>query len=247
MRRPAALAAILFTTAALATAQQPKADPAKPFERKGTEKQHESFLKRGKEGPVDLLFVGDSITAGWNGKEAKKIWDERFGQWKPANFGIGGDRTEHVLWRITDGKELADIDPKVIVLMIGTNNTGSNSAEEIAGGVKAIVEEFKKQKPKAKVLLLSVFPRSKRAGNTIPKDEAVVPAEDLQPKIKEINDRIAKLDDGKNVFYLDIGGKFLNDKGGLPRATMPDYLHLSAAGYKIWADAIEKKLNELLK
>jgi lysophospholipase L1-like esterase len=242
MRRPVALAAVLFAAAAFAAQQQ--ANPAAtPTERKQTTKQHESFLKRGKEGPVDLLFVGDSITAGWNGKDAKKIWDERFGKWKPANFGIGGDRTEHVLWRITEGKELTDIDPKVIVLMIGTNNTGSNSAEEIAGGVKAIVDEFKKQKPKAKVLLLGVFPRSGKK----PKDPEVVAADELQPKIKAINDIIAKLGDDKTVYYLDIGGKFLNDKGGLPKATMYDYLHLTAAGYKIWADAIEKKLDELMK
>jgi lysophospholipase L1-like esterase len=246
MRRPVTLAAVLFAAAAIATAQQPKADPAKPLERKGTEKQHESFLKRGKEGPVDLLFVGDSITAGWNGKDAKKIWDERFGKWKPANFGIGGDRTEHVLWRITDGKELADIDPKAIVLMIGTNNTRDNSAEEIAGGVKAIVEEFKKQKPKAKVLLLGVFPRSGKPPKDH-RDPTVCAADEQQPKIKAINDIIAKLGDDKTVYYLDIGGKFLTDTGGLPKATMPDYLHLSAAGYKIWADAIEQKLDELLK
>jgi lysophospholipase L1-like esterase len=246
MRRPVALAAVLFTAAAFATAQQQANPAATPTERKQTTKQHETFLKRGKEGPVDLLFVGDSITAGWNGKEAKKIWDERFGKWKPANFGIGGDRTEHVLWRITDGKELADIDPKVIVLMIGTNNTGSNSAEDIAGGVKTIVEEFKKQKPKAKVLLLGVFPRSGKPARDH-KDPTVCAADELQPKIKAINDIIAKLGDDKTVYYLDIGGKFLNDKGGLPKATMPDYLHLSADGYKVWADAIEKKLDELMK
>src|SRR5205085_9959624 len=120
--------------------------------------------------------------------DAKKIWDERYGKWKPANFGIGGDRTEHVLWRITEGKELDAVDPKVIVLMIGTNNTGSSTAEEIAGGVKAIVEEFKKQKPKAKVLLLGVFPRN---GNKKPADPNVVAAGELQPKIKAINDVIS--------------------------------------------------------
>src|SRR5205823_14816677 len=103
--------------------------------------------------------------------------------------------------------------PKVIVLMIGTNNVAANSAEEIAGGVTAIVGEFRKQKPKAKVLLLGVFPRSTKQGNTIAKDVAVVPAEELQPKVKEINDRIAKLGDGKAVYYLDIGGKSLDDKG----------------------------------
>jgi len=244
MRRPLAAAAVLVAAVAL-TAQQPNSSAITPLERKdaGSKKLHEAFLKRAAEGPTDVLFVGDSITQGWNGKDAKKIWDERFAKWKPANFGIGGDRTQHVLWRITEGKELENVDPKVIVLMIGTNNVGSNSAEEIADGVKAIVGEFRKQKPKAKVLLLGVFPRSGKK----PKDPDVAAADELHPKINAINDIIAKLDDGKQVTYLDIGGKFLNDKGGLAKATMPDYLHLSGAGYKIWADAIEAKVDEMLK
>ena len=248
MRRPIALATVLFAVAALA-AQQPGTSATTPFERKdpNSKKLHESFLQRAKDGPTDVLFVGDSITQGWNGA-GKAVWKDRFdAKWKPANFGIGGDRTQHVLWRITEGKELEHVDPKAIVLMIGTNNVSTNTAEEIAAGVKAIVEEFKKQKPKAKVLLLSVFPRSTKPGNQIPKDVAIVPADELQPKIKQINDLIAKLDDGKAVTYLDIGGKFLNDKGGLPRATMPDYLHLSQDGYKIWAGAIEAKVDGLLK
>lgn len=247
MRRSFALAAVLFAAAAL-TAQQKGNPPDKPFQRPGDgpKKLHESFLKRGKDGPVDVLFVGDSITQGWSGA-GKNVWKDRFeGKWKPANFGIGGDRTEHVLWRITEGKELENVDPKVIVLMIGTNNVGGNSAEDIAAGVKAIVGEFTKQKPKAKVLLLAVFPRSGKLAKDM-KDPTVCAADELQPKIKQINDVIAKLDDGKRVFYLDIGPKFLNDTGGLPKTTMPDYLHLSADGYKMWADAIEAKVDALLK
>lgn len=206
--------------------------------------RHQSFVDRAKKGGVDVLFVGDSITQGWE-RSGKAAWDDRFTSWNPANFGIGGDRTEHVLWRITEGKELIGIDPKVIVLMIGTNNFGSNTADEIAAGVTAIVAEFRKQEPQAKVLLLGVFPRSAQPGREIQAD--VVTAANLHPKSKEVNAKIAKLADGKNVKYLDIGAKFLNAKGDLEKAVMPDYLHLSPAGYKAWADAIEGPVSELLK
>src|SRR5207248_1459545 len=177
-------------------------------------------------GDVDVLFLGDSITQGWEGN-GREVWKENFEPLKAANFGIGGDQTQHVLWRITEGKELEGIDPKAAVLMIGTNNIGSDSAEQIAEGVKAIVAELRKQKPRMKVLLLGVFPRS---GPGVAKEDKVCPADKLQPKVRAINERLAKLDDGKDVKYLDIGDKFLDQSGGLPREIMPDLLHLSAKG-----------------
>ncbi len=248
-RRPAvalfALAVGLLSFAASGSAQDKKKenDAVKPVPRDaGWMKRHESFLARAKKGPVDVLFVGDSITQGWEGS-GKKVWAAKFETWNPANFGIGGDRTQHVLWRVTEGKELEGIDPKVIVMMIGTNNFGSNTPDEIAAGVKAILAEFQKQKPKAKVLLLGVFPR----GGKKPADPTVVTADELNTKTKMVNDLLAKFDDGKTVKYLDIGDKFLNDKGGLPKTTMPDFLHLSEPGYTIWADAITKPVEELLK
>lgn len=206
-------------------------------------KRHQSFVDRAKQGNVDVLFVGDSITQGWEGA-GRKVWEERFAKWNPVNFGIGGDRTEHVLWRMTEGNELEGIDPKVIVLMIGTNNFGSNTADEIAAGVKAIVAEFRKREPQANVLLLGVFPRSEKPGREVKAD--VVPANDLHPKARQVNQQIAKLDDGKAIKYLDIGPKFLNAEGGLAKKVMPDFLHLSPEGYKIWADAIERPVSELL-
>jgi lysophospholipase L1-like esterase len=233
------------------TAAGQDANPAtKPLERKdkGSVARHEKFVSVAKAGGVDVLFLGDSITQGWEGA-GKDVWKEKFAPLKAANFGIGGDRTQHVLWRITEGKELEGIDPRAVVMMIGTNNAGSNpatgdSADQIAEGVKAIVTEIRKQKPKANVLLLGVFPRT---GPGVAKEDKVAPADKLNPKIKQINDRIAKLDDGRYVKYLDIGGKFLDKDGGLPRDVMPDLLHLSPKGYTIWAEAIEKPLAELLK
>jgi lysophospholipase L1-like esterase len=231
---------IFVFVAAVGFADDKKNPCTTPVDRKdkGWVSRHESFVARAKKGDVDVVFLGDSITHGWDGN--KKTWDAKFGAMKPANFGIGGDRTEHVLWRITEGKELEGISPKVAVLMIGTNNTGSNSAEQIAEGVAAIVSTLRQKN--IKVLLLGVFPRA-----SAPKEEKVAPAASLNKKIKEINDIIKKLDDGKNIVYMDIGPKFLTEDSGLSRDIMPDLLHLSPKGYEIWADAITPKLEEMLK
>ena len=207
--------------------------------------RHESFVKRAKQGDVDVLFLGDSITQGWEGG-GKAAWKETFEPLKAANFGIGGDRTQHVLWRITEGKELEGINPKVAVVMIGTNNSGSDTPDQIAEGVTAIVKELRKQRPETKVLLLGVFPRSTKPGKDY-KDTPKIAVTDLQPKVKQINDRIAKLDDGKTVKYLDIGARFLEADGGLSREVMPDYLHLSPKGYAIWAEAIKGPVTDMLK
>src|SRR5205814_843979 len=123
--------------------------------------RHKEFLKRieKNKGEGDVIFLGDSITHGWEGQ---KGWKEHFGAFKPVNLGISGDQTGHVLWRITDGKELENLKPKAAVIIIGTNNTGGHTAEQIAGGIKAIVNELKKQKPDIKILVLAVFPRGNR-------------------------------------------------------------------------------------
>lgn len=196
---------------------------------------HERFVKIAQEGKAQLVFLGDSITAGWGSK--KDIWDKAFGAYTPANFGIGGDRTQHVLWRIQNG-ELDGIKPKACVLMIGTNNSATDSAEGIAKGVTAIVETIRAKQPQAKILLLAVFPRgSKPDGQLNAQND----------KLKQVNATIAKLDDGKNIFFLDIGDKFPVTDGKLDKNVMPDFLHLSAAGYQIWADAIGPKVAELMK
>jgi lysophospholipase L1-like esterase len=194
---------------------------------------HERFVKIAQEGTAQLVFLGDSITAGWGSK--KEIWDKAFGAYKPANFGIGGDRTQHVLWRITHG-ELDGIKPKAVVLMIGTNNSGSDPAEGIAKGVTAIVETIRAKQPQAKILLLAVFPRGEKPSPNPGRE-----------KLAKVNEIIAKLHDGQNIHFLDIGAKFLQPDGSISKEIMPDFLHLSAAGYQIWADAISPKLAELMK
>jgi lysophospholipase L1-like esterase len=196
---------------------------------------HEKFVATAKEGKAQLVFLGDSITAGW-GRQTE-IWDKAFGKYQPANFGIGGDRTQHVLWRIENG-ELDGIKPKAAVIMIGTNNSGQDDAPGIARGVTKIVEFIRKKTPNTKILLLAVFPRGDRPeGNLGAANE----------KLKQVNATIAKLHDGKHVHYLDIGAKFVPGAGPISKDVMPDFLHLSAAGYQIWADAITPKLAELMK
>ncbi len=203
-------------------------------------KRHESFLERGKAGPVGLLFLGDSITEGW--KKAPHIWKAYYDEYQPANFGIGGDLTQHVIWRIENG-ELDGIHPKVTVLMIGTNNTGGYTAEEIIAADKRIVELIRAKIPETKVLLLAVFPRGAWKGRS----GTVATAEHFMSIINEVNAGLAKLDDGVNVRFLDINEKFLGQDGKIPKAIMPDQLHPSAAGYQLWADAMRPLLTEMMR
>jgi lysophospholipase L1-like esterase len=195
-------------------------------------KRHKAYVAEASKGETQVLFLGDSITQGWEGQRA---WAEYFAPLKASNFGIGGDQTQHVLWRIQHD-ELKGIHPEVVVLMIGTNNLHANSARQIADGVGAIVHELNTRLPDGNVLLLGIFPRDEK--NSAP----------VRNKIKEINTLIAKLGtDGSRVHYLDIGGKFLDKDGNLSREIMPDFLHLSPKGYMIWAEAIKPTVEELLK
>ncbi len=233
---------ILITTLAallsLSTtrAEEPVNIATKPEVHKGTEKRHEQFNEISKKGEAQLVFLGDSITQGWGGQGA--IWNASWGQYKPANFGIGGDRTEHVLWRLDNGN-FDGLKPKLVVLMIGTNNTGhrggKESPEQTAEGVKAIVERLAKKCPDTKVLVLGIFPRGATADDKLRVHNAA------------INEHLAKLADGKKVSYADIGKSFLQPDGTLSAEIMPDLLHLSAKGYQIWADAIKDKVAELMK
>jgi lysophospholipase L1-like esterase len=225
------LCAVLYAPCVAMVQGQDNPNPAVVPAVKNPER-HEAFLADIKkmEGKIDVVFLGDSITDGWRGQKA---WKDSIAPLKALNLGIGGDRTQHVLWRIQHG-ELDGYKPKALVIMIGTNNMGGDSEENIAVGVKAIVEEIQKQHPEAKILLLGIFPRSPKATDAI------------RDKVKKTNEIIAKLD-GKNVKYLDIGGKFLEADGSLSKEIMPDFLHLSQKGYEIWAAAIDKDLQEMLK
>ena len=197
----------------------------------GWVKHHERINARTKQGDIDLIFIGDSITQGWNDGET---WKKYYGHRKASNLGISGDRTEHVLWRLENGN-IDGITPKVAVIMIGTNNSGGNeyTGEDIGEGIKAIVAELREKLPKTKILLLAIFPRGHKPN----------PQRDKNTVASKVASEVA---DNKNVFFLDIGSSFLDDKGEIDHDIMPDFLHLSPEGYKVWAKAIEPKLSELL-
>jgi len=203
-----------------------------PREEEGWKKRHESMNEKVKQGNVDLIFIGDSITHGWEGF-AKEIWAEKYAPRNAVNLGISGDRTEHVLWRLENGN-IAGISPKAAVIMIGTNNHKDNTIEEITEGIKAIVEKLKKDLPDTQQLLLGIFPREES------------PTGEFRIKLNEVNRRIALLADGEKVHYLDIGPVFLDAEGNLPKDIMPDALHPNNKGYQLWADAIEPKLSILM-
>jgi lysophospholipase L1-like esterase len=211
-------------------------------------KRHEGFVEIAKKGGIDVLFLGDSITDFWRREQTdrqvggKKIWDREFGALRAANFGISGDRTQHVLWRLQNG-ELDGINPKVVVLMIGTNNTGferdnvtpRNTPAETIEGVKAIVSHLRAKLPQTKILLLAIFPRGEKPD----------PPQRIQ--VNEINRAIARLHDGRMIRYLDLNSKFLAPDGTLPKEIMPDFLHPGEKGYEIWAAAIKEPLAEMMR
>lgn len=197
--------------------------------------RHQSFLTVAKDGNIDLLFVGDSITDWWRQEQrGLPVWNEFFAPLKAANFGIAGDTTQGVLWRMQNG-ELDGFQAKLIVLMLGTNNINRNANDDIAEGDRAIVNEFLKRQPQAKVLLLGVFPRGAAADNP------------FRASIKAINEKLATIADNQRVFYMDIGDKFLAADGTLSTDIMPDGLHPNLQGYKIWADAIHARVKELMQ
>ncbi|HEY0945396.1 MAG TPA: GDSL-type esterase/lipase family protein [Opitutaceae bacterium] len=236
-----------------ATPPAPSAPPAKVDASAAIEKKdprgrfqqmHASFLERGKAGPIGVLFLGDSITEGW--RKAPHVWEHFYGKLQPANFGIGGDQTQHVIWRIENG-ELDGIDPKVVVLMLGTNNSAGHTAAEIAAADKKIVEMIRAKLPSAKVLVLAIFPRGARKNNEgVITEQAVADAAKRMAVIDAVNAELTKLDDGKTVRFLDINAQFLGQDGKIPFPIMPDQLHPTAAGYQLWAEAMQPLLEQML-
>lgn len=176
-----------------------------------------------------VIFVGDSITQGWEG-EGREVWAQYYAARNAINLGIGGDRTQHVLWRLDHGN-LTGLKPKAAVVMIGTNNSNGedNTVEQIAEGVTAIVRKLQERLPETKVLLIPIFPRSE---NPSPQ----------RGKILQVNQIIQKLADGQTVQWVDFGHRFLASDGTLPRDLMPDFLHLSSKAYGIWAESLEPVL-----
>lgn len=183
--------------------------------------------------PAQVIFIGDSITQGWE-SEGQEVWARYYAARNAINLGMGGDRTQHVLWRLDHGN-LDGIRPKAAVVMIGTNNSNGNdnSEAEIADGVTAIVRKLRSALPDTRILLLGIFPRGETPNAQ-------------RGKLCQVNQILQKLDDGDRVRFVDFGHRFLNPDGTLPKAVMPDSLHLSPAAYQLWAEALEPHLASAL-
>ena len=181
-----------------------------------------------------LVFIGDSITQGWE-KEGAQVWQQYYARHDALALGFGGDRTENVLWRLQHG-EVDGIDPKLAVLMIGTNNSGHRQdfPAITAEGIARNIEELKQRLPRTRILLLAIFPRDAAADGA------------LRRLNDRINERLPALADGRQVFFLDVNRAFLRPDGTLPGEIMPDWLHPNEAGYAIWARAMQSELERLM-
>ena len=211
-----------------------------PVPRTGSITNRQSLvLQRARENPgdCDIEFIGDSITQGWETR-GSNVWAQYYGRRKVINMGVSGDRTQHVLWRFEQG-QLDGVKAKAAVVMIGTNNlvrtvhAPANTAAEIDDAVGAVLARLKAQSPQSGIILMAIFPRGPSFSPQ-------------RGKILQVNEALAKLDDGKNIFYIDIGPQLIESNGSISKNMMRDYLHPGEAGYKIWASAIEPKLKEIL-
>ena len=234
----ALLALSLSAFAGIAAAQQQQEKEASdavvpvPREQEWWKERHALLNQRAQENPdTQLIFIGDSITHSW--EEVPDVWNEHYSQYNPINLGISGDRTQHVLWRLENGN-LEGISPEAAVVMIGTNNVRDNTAPEIAEGVAAIVEKLRSELPDTEILLLAIFPRGEHPN----------PA---RGKLLQTNQILRKLDDRPHVHYLDIGHRFIDESGDIPKNIMPDALHPNEKGYQIWAEAMNDELTKLLE
>jgi lysophospholipase L1-like esterase len=187
-----------------------------------------------------IIFDGDSITDGWQSR-GKKIWAQRYAKYDAVNFGLGGDRTENLLWRLAQG-QAAGLNPKLIVLMIGINNTGGNSINktvpntptQIAEGIGAIIAAYRERCPDAVILLHGVLPNGEKPSGS-------------RASRKQMNELIARFADGNKVIFLDFGDQFLQPDGTISREVLYDFLHPDEKGYQIWADAIQPLIDKYLE
>jgi len=202
---------------------------------------HAQLVEKAKQGRIDVYFEGDSIVRRWGALDYPELlanWKSNFFGWNAANFGWGADRTENILWRLENG-ELDGVNPKVIVLLAGTNNVGheprdDQTAAEIARGIKAIIDICRMKAPDATIVVTAIFPRNDNMA--------------VMPTIKRINETLARFADGARVRFLDIGDRLADSDGKLFDGVMneTDKLHPTIKGYQIWADALSPILRELL-
>ena len=223
-------------------ATQPALRPDYPPEKmKEWFDRHEQLCARARQGGIDVLFLGDSITEGWE-KQGLPAWQKIAHRHRIANFGRAGDRTQQVLWRITHG-ELDTLSPAVTVLLIGTNNLDpgldappllrQHTPEETVAGVAAVVREVQQRLPRTQILLTGVFPRGAKDSR-------------YRTEVPVVNAGLGRLALELGVSFLDLTTRFLPPSGKLDPALFTDQLHLSPQGYEIWADALLPELDRLV-
>jgi lysophospholipase L1-like esterase len=228
-----------------ASNQPARADQPVPRADQNSMLAHAELLEKRKKGRIDVYFLGDSITRRWGTSDEQykaflANWRQNFHGWNAANFGWGGDTTQNILWRLHNG-ELDGVNPKVIVLMAGTNNVGRTSpqgpedprASDIPRGIEAILDLCRRKAPKATIILMGITPRNDNMA--------------VMPIIDEINRRIARLADGKRIRYVNINDRLADGEGKLYEGMHNgDKLHLDLKGYQVWADALKPILTRLL-
>src|SRR5277367_6254818 len=199
---------------------------------------HSQLLEKAKRGGIDIYFEGDSITRRWGATDYPDLlanWTKNFFGWNAADFGWGADKIQNILWRLDHG-ELDGVDPKVIVLLAGTNNLGDGGSgvEDITSGLKSILRIMQDKAPRATLIVTAIFPRNDNMA--------------LMPVINQVNDNLAKLDDGKKIRFLNINDKLAGQDGKLFDGMMNpvDKLHPNVQGYQVWADALKPIFEELL-
>jgi lysophospholipase L1-like esterase len=234
----------LLVTTGLLVAGAPPADQPAPRTDKNSQIAHEQLLAKKKQGRIDVYFEGDSITRRWGATDYPQLlenWKKNFFGWNAADFGWGADRVENILWRLENG-ELDDVNPKVIVLLAGTNNVGNQlppegigaAAADVTGGLAAILRVMRAKAPNAVIILTAIFPRNDNMA--------------VMPEIDAINANLAKMADGRTIRYLNVNSKLADSNGKLYDGMMNarDKLHPALPGYQVWADALKPILTELL-
>lgn len=204
--------------------------------------RHQGVLDRVAQGNIDLIMVGDSIMHIWE-RDYPDLWAEYIGSDHVLNLGFGADQTQNVLWRLDHG-HIDGISPKLAVVMIGTNNSKRNTAEEIADGIKTICAKLRAEIPKTKILLLAIFPRGDSEQRKNKTQNATYNAQ--WAKIDKASELASVIADNKHIFYLNINEVFLDDNGILTRDVMPDLLHPNEKGYRLWGEAMQPTLKKLM-
>jgi lysophospholipase L1-like esterase len=198
---------------------------------------HLQLLEKAKKGGIDIYFLGDSITRRWGCSDAAYAtflanWKANFFGWNAADFGWGADQIQNILWRIENG-ELDGVNPKIIVILAGTNNVGADtSAADVTQGLKALVDMCRQKAPAATIVLSGIFPRSDKP--------------DLNPIISEINKGLEKFADNKSIRFLNVNDKLTDSSGKLLDGMTVDGLHPTLKGYQIWADGLKPIFTEIL-